>query len=80
MQWTQADVDAFLKLADDHAALALHLLLCTGQRRSDVAKMTWHDYDGSLITVVQQKTGAKLQIPCRRALRAVFDATWRVPA
>lgn len=72
--WKESDIEAFLEVADDRAELALKLLLYTGQRRGDVAKMTWHDYDGQLISVVQQKTGAKLEIPCHSELKAILDA------
>ena len=42
---------------------AFTLLLCTGQRRSDVVRMAWDDVDNGLIRVVQGKTGAKLSVP-----------------
>ncbi len=71
--WKERDIAAFLGVADARASLALHLLLYTGQRRGDVAKMTWHDYDGQWINVVQQKTGEKLEIPCHTALQKVLD-------
>ena len=41
----------------EHTAFAL--LLCTGQRRSDVVRMAWDDVDNGSIRVVQGKTGAK---------------------
>ncbi|MBM3654789.1 MAG: integrase [Alphaproteobacteria bacterium] len=56
-------------------AFALHLY--TGQRRSDVHRMTWADYDGETIRVTQQKTGAKLEIPVHPDLKAILDATAR---
>ena len=42
---------------------AFALLLCTGQRRSDVVEMSWYDVDNGSIRVVQRKTGAKLSVP-----------------
>lgn len=39
-----------------NAALALLLLLYTGQRAGDVAAMKWVRYDGKGIEVWQQKT------------------------
>lgn len=53
--------------------LAFALMLYTGQRRSDVHRMTWGDVNGSNIRVVQQKTGEKLTIPLHRDLRPVLD-------
>jgi integrase len=58
---------------------ALELGLGTGQRRGDVLKMTWGDYDGTGIAVVQGKTGARLWIPCPNALKACLGALERRP-
>nr|WP_246664600.1 tyrosine-type recombinase/integrase [Rhodoblastus acidophilus] len=52
-------------------------MLYTGQRRSDVHRMTWADIRGAAIRVVQQKTGAKLAIPLHSELRAVLDHVTR---
>ncbi len=77
-RWEDADVDAYLKVANDQEKLALYLLLYTGQRRGDVAAMTWHDYDGSAIHVVPDKTkdstGVKLWIPCHPKLKDALEA------
>ncbi|GLI93938.1 tyrosine-type recombinase/integrase [Methylocystis echinoides] len=54
----------------ERLGFALHLF--TGQRRSDVHRMTWADIAGETIRVAQQKTGAKLKIPLHRDLRAVL--------
>ena len=59
-------------------ALACKLGLYTGQREGDCLAMSWHDYDGGHIKVVQSKTGAKLKIPVHKALKAVLDAQPRV--
>jgi integrase len=65
--------------------LALDLLLYTGQRSGDVRKMVWGDIGptGSIIRVVQQKTGAKLSIPIHRDLAhelAIQDVRHRLEA
>lgn len=52
--------------------LAFALMLHTGQRRSDVHRMTWGDIDGQMIRVVQQKTHARLSIPLHAELRKVL--------
>jgi enterobacteria phage integrase len=52
--------------------LAFALMLYTGQRRSDVHRMTWADINGDSIRVTQQKTGAKLVIPLHKSLREVL--------
>lgn len=53
---------------------AFSLLVHTGQRPVDVLKMRWDDYDGEFIKVVQQKTGAKVDIYCHPELKARLDA------
>ncbi|MCZ6742417.1 MAG: tyrosine-type recombinase/integrase, partial [Alphaproteobacteria bacterium] len=40
--------------------------------------MTWHDYDGKKIRLVQSKTGTKLTIPVPSALKAALDSQERV--
>lgn len=70
--WTDAEIaqfEAYWRSAS-RERLAFALLLHTGQRRSDVHRMTWADVSGAAIRVVQQKTGAKLAIPLHRVLRA----------
>ncbi len=43
--------------------LALKLALATGQRRSDLVKMRYTDIIGGYLRVIQQKTGARVEIP-----------------
>lgn len=57
---------------------AFALLLFTGQRAGDVAKMSWADVDGPLIRVVQQKTKAKLYVPMHPDLTTALSA-WPRP-
>ncbi|MGU3538875.1 tyrosine-type recombinase/integrase [Methylobacterium sp. A54F] len=57
--------------------LAFAVQLYTGQRRSDVHRMTWADVKGDRIRVVQQKTGAKIDIPLHADLRAILAQTAR---
>jgi len=54
---------------------AFALLLCTGQRRSDVVRMAWDDVDGGSIRVAQGKTGMKLSVPLHPDLQAAL-ASW----
>jgi integrase len=58
--------------------LAVKLALYTGQRRSDLVKMKWSQFDGECIEVRQQKTGALLSIPCHKELRAELESAPRV--
>ncbi len=72
--WPDEAVDRFLAVAPPMMALALKIALYTGQREGDVLEMSWHDYNGQSIKVVQNKTGAKLSIPVAAKLREALDA------
>ena len=56
-------------------AFALHLF--TGQRRSDVARMTWADVADGRVKVVQMKTGTKVDIRQHRDLAPILAASPR---
>jgi integrase len=75
--WSEDEIRQFQERwpigSKQRLAFALHLF--TGQRRSDVHRMTWGDYDGAAIKVVQQKTGAKLTIAVHPDLKAILDQT-----
>lgn len=53
---------------------AYDLALYTGQRRADVARMTWADIERQVIRVVQSKTDAKLAIPIHTNLARTLKA------
>ncbi len=77
--WTDAEIEEFEARwpvgTKQRLAFALHLFL--GQRRSDVCRMTEADIGAGTIRVVQQKTGAKLEILLHPELQAILDATPR---
>lgn len=77
--WTDAEIEKFENRWEEGTKqrLAFALMLYTGQRRSDVHRMTWADISGDTIRVIQQKTGAKLAIALHRELRAVLSAAAR---
>ena len=56
--------------------LAYTIALYTGQRRGDIASMTWENVrsfiEGEYLRVVQEKTGAQVDLPIAGLLRA-FD-------
>jgi integrase len=54
--------------------LAYALLLYTGQRVGDVAKMNRADVEAGLIHIVQQKTGAELWVPIHPELAQALKA------
>jgi integrase len=72
--WSEELFAAFDAAAPAHLRLAVMLGRYTGQRRSDVVKMKWSQFDGETIEVVQQKTGEFVVIPCHIALRAVLQS------
>ena len=65
---------AFDSHAPAHLQLAVMLGRYTGQRRSDVVKMKWSQFDGETIEVVQQKTGEFVVVPCHARLRTVLQS------
>jgi integrase len=77
--WTEFEIEAFEERwpIGTKQRLAFALLLFTGQRRSDVHRMTWTDVTERTIRVVQQKTGTKLTIPLHRDLLALFTVAER---
>lgn len=67
-------VDACDKRGLEPVATWITLLQYTAQRSNDAATMTWKQYDGAAIQLVQQKTGKLVWVPCHRRLRARLDA------
>lgn len=79
-------VGGFLTWEEDHIAtfttkhlpgswahLALTLLLCTGQRRSDVVRMGRQYVRKDVLAITQQKTGQNVYIPLHPDLKALLD-------
>lgn len=77
--WNDGEIAAFEKrwAISTKQRLAFALMLFTGQRRSDVHRMTWANVSADAIHVVQQKTGRKLRIPIHASLREVLAAAPR---
>ncbi len=73
--WQEDHIEQFIKFhpPGTRAHLALMLLLNTGQRRSDVVRMGWQHIRNGVLTIRQQKTGAKVQIPVLPELRIALD-------
>jgi integrase len=74
--WSDAEIAAY----ETHwplgtrERLAFALLLYTGQRVGDVAKLKRSDISGGMIRLVQQKTGMPLAIPIHPALERAMRA------
>ena len=74
--WTEGELKTFEARwpLGTRQRLAYALLLYTGQRVGDVAKMVRGDIVGGELHVVQQKTGAELHLPVRRELAQAMRA------
>jgi len=72
-RWPDEAIDYAIANLPERIVRPILLALYTGQRQGDVLKMTWADYDGEGIKVVQQKTGTELWIPCHSVLKAHLD-------
>jgi integrase len=74
--WTDAELKQFESKwrLGTRQRLAYAMLLYTGQRVGDVAKMNRADISDGLIHVVQQKTGAELWVPIAPELEAAMKA------
>ena len=73
--WSESEIEQFEKRwpVGTKQRLAFDLLICTGQRGSDVAAMA-RPAPGDKICVAQQKTGTKLAITVHPNLRRSLDA------
>jgi integrase len=75
--WTAADIAAFCMAAPFELQLALMLALWTGQRQSDLIRLTWMQYDGTRIRLRQGKGRRRVVIPVGAPLKAALDAVRR---
>jgi integrase len=72
--WTDEEISAYEQRWPIGSAerTAFGLLLYTGQRISDVARMVWTDMKAARIDVAQKKTRAKLSIPLHPDLEQIL--------
>lgn len=75
--WTDEEITAYRKkwVSGTPQRLALELFLCTGQRRSDVARMKYSDICNGMLRVKQQKTGEEIFIPIHKSLSTEIEKT-----
>ena len=75
--WTDAEIALFETRwpVGSTERLAFALLLYTGQRLSDVVRMSWGDIDSGAIQITQQKTGSRMWIPVHSNLRRILEKT-----
>lgn len=72
--WSEPEIARFLAESPQWLKTPILLALCTGQRREDIVRMTWADYQGAFIRVRQSKTGEPLDIACHDVLRSHLSA------
>lgn len=74
--WEEAEIKAFQSVwpLGTLERTAFELCLWTGQRGGDVIKMQRQHISGGFISVAQQKTGARVNIPVSGPLQKVLDA------
>lgn len=75
--WTDAEITGFEQRwpVGSRERLAFALFVYTGQRASDVAKMSWSEVSKDGIWVVQRKTKAKLLVPLHPELYDILTAS-----
>ncbi len=61
--WTGADVAAFEAVAPPYMRLAIQLALWTGQRKGDLLRLSWSDFDGTNLRFTQSKTKSRVLVP-----------------
>ncbi len=62
----------FSTKATPEIAFALILARDTGQRQGDLLKLTWADFDGKYINVIQSKGKVKVSIPATQELKRIL--------
>lgn len=74
--WTEEELAKFSEKSSGVERIAFFLALYTGQRKSDLVKLTWDQIQGNTIQLTQQKTGAPLIIPIFPTLMVELER-WR---
>ena len=74
--WTEDQAVEALRRLPEHLRRVVVLAWHTGQRRGDLVRLRWSDYDGHAIRLTQQKTGAAMVLPVPAELRVELDA-WK---
>lgn len=72
--WDDESIALVLSCSDNIIITAFMLALHTGQRRGDVLRLTWAQYDGQAFAIRQSKTGAAVHVPVTRQLKQHLDA------
>ncbi len=76
--WTDAHLERLFAVASEEIKAAVTFALWTGQRKADLLKAPWSDYDGNHIKVKQGKTNARVKILAGGPLRELLDSMPRI--
>lgn len=76
--WPEEVQDRFTAACDKNLYLAFHLLLWTGQRIGDVVRLKWSQWDGTRLTLIQQKTKEPVRVKPPKILRDMLNKVERV--
>ncbi len=71
--WLPENVHAFMEVGHRELNNALILALHTGQRKGDLLKLGWNNYDGQALSLRQSKTNRKVIIPVTATLKNLLD-------
>jgi integrase len=72
--WKPDHIRGFAGVASDELGFALVLALWTGQRQGDLIRLTWSQYDGTHIRLMQGKRKARVAVPIGAVLKVELDA------
>jgi integrase len=78
LAWPPDVQHRFVEGAPPHLKLTFLLSYYTAQRRGDIAKMKWTDFDGKRIMVTQEKSGKRVPVKVHRELLLVLNNMKRV--
>ena len=73
LPWTDSAVETWRKKADDLPRLIFELGVGSVQRPGDLNGFAWRHYDGTNLTLTQNKTGVALLLPCTPNLKIELE-------
>lgn len=71
--WSDPEIEWALAAADQYIKTVILIAVYTGQRREDVVRMRWDQWQGDLIRVRTSKTRQLIDLPCHPVLRAHLE-------
>lgn len=71
--WLPEHIEAFRASAPPSMLLAFEVALATGQRKGDLLRLRWADYDGQRLRFRQGKRNRLVNMPVTEHLKAILD-------